>query len=98
MITGMTITKSEQIDSIATAAGITAKQARLVLDAIPGVVVAGLLDDERISLDGLGTFEVVHRAPRRVRNPSTGEMMDLPAKAAVKFKPSRYVREKVEGA
>jgi DNA-binding protein HU-beta len=96
MITGMAITRDEQIDALAGAAGITAKQARLVLDALPGVVVAGLLEDERITLHGLGTFEVARRAPRRVMNPSTGAMMDLPGKSVAKFKPSRYVRERVE--
>jgi DNA-binding protein HU-beta len=96
MITGMTITKSEQIDALAGAAGITAAQARLAFDALPGVVLAGLLEDERITITGLGTFEVAHRAPRSVRNPSTGEMMDLPAKKAVKFRPAKYLRERVE--
>jgi DNA-binding protein HU-beta len=96
MITGMTITKSDQIDCIATAADITGKQARLALDALAGVVLAGLLEDERITIHGLGTFEVAHRAPRRVRNPATDEMMDVPAKAVVKFRPAKQLRERVE--
>jgi DNA-binding protein HU-beta len=96
MITGMAITKNEQIDALADAAGITAKQARLALDVMPGIVLAGLLEDERITITGLGTFEVARREPRRLMNPATGAMMDIPAKKVVKFKPSRYVREKVE--
>jgi DNA-binding protein HU-beta len=95
MITGMAITRDEQIDALAGAAGITAKQARLVLDALPGVVVAGLLEDEKITIHGLGTFEVARRAPRRVMNPSTGALMDAPPKKVARFKPSKYLRERI---
>lgn len=34
-----------------------------------------------------GTFKVRMRAPRTARNPQTGDMMDIPAKKVVVFKP-----------
>lgn len=96
MIIGMTITKDDQIDAVAAAAGINAKQARAAIDAVIGVVMAGLLRDGRILLHGLGIFEVHRRSPRRVRNPSTGSMMDLPSKCVVRFRPASNLRSRVE--
>jgi nucleoid DNA-binding protein len=96
MIIGMTITKDEQVQAVAAAAGLTAKQARDAIDAVVAIVTAGLLANGKITLHGLGMFETRRRSPRRVRNPSTGAMMDIPAKAVVKFKPSVQVRRDVE--
>jgi len=90
------MTKRQQIDAVAIAAGITARQARDAIDAVAAVVRVALLQEGRIKLDGLGTFAVQQRRPRRVRNPSTGVIMDLPASAVVKFRPVPDLRASVE--
>lgn len=96
MIIGMTITKDEQARAVAAAADITTHQAREALDAIAAVVTVGLRDDGHITLQGLGRFETRRRSVRRVRNPATGHMMDVPAKTIVKFKPAAPLRDSVE--
>src|SRR4051812_48623437 len=96
MIIGMTITKDDQVHAVAQAAGISLKQARDAIDAVAAVLMAGLVGDGQITLHGLGRFTTQHRGPRRVRNPATGLMMDVPAKTVVKFKPADHLRERVE--
>lgn len=95
MIIGVTITKDDQIQAVAKAAGITARQARDAIDAVAAVATVGLLEDGRFTLHGFGLFTTQRRAPRRVTNPATGVMMDLPPKTVVKFKPSTHLRERV---
>jgi DNA-binding protein HU-beta len=90
------VTKRDQVDAVAHAAGITPRQARDAIDALASVVGVALRNDERIKVDGLGTFVVQHRRPRRVRNPATGIMMDVPASAVVKFKPVLELRSSVD--
>lgn len=92
------MTKDEQVRIVAQYAGITSKQARDAIDAVVALVAAGLVADGRIVLHGLGSFDKHRRGPRRIRNPATGDMMDVPAKTVVKFKPSSYLRERVEKA
>lgn len=87
------MTRREQVEAVAHAAGITARQARDALDAVGGIVVAGLLESERVTLGGVGTFVVKRRSPRRVTNPATGVPMDLPASAAVAFRPAGELRK-----
>jgi DNA-binding protein HU-beta len=39
---------------------------------------------------------VIERAAREGRNPSTGEKMQIPASKAVKFTPSKVLKERVQ--
>lgn len=39
---------------------------------------------------------MVDRAERETRNPQTGEMMKVPAKKAVKFRPGKALAEKIK--
>lgn len=87
--------KDEQVRIVAEHAGITSKQARDAIDAVVALVVAGLVAEGRVILHGLGSFEKRRRSSRRVRNPATGVMMDVPAKTVVTFKPSSHLRERV---
>jgi DNA-binding protein HU-beta len=93
MITGMI--KDEQIKCVAQEAGITAEQARRAIDAMAAVLTVGLMSDGKIIWHGFGTFATHRRGPRRIHNPSTGSMMDIPSKTVIKFRPSSHVLERV---
>jgi nucleoid DNA-binding protein len=49
----------------------------------------------RLELRDFGVFECKERAARKGRNPSTGEVMEIPAGASVKFKPSQKLKDVV---
>ncbi|MBT3368817.1 MAG: HU family DNA-binding protein, partial [Nitrospina sp.] len=51
---------------------------------------------DSVSLIGFGSFKVVDRAAREGRNPSTGEKIQIPASKAVKFTPSKVLKERVQ--
>jgi DNA-binding protein HU-beta/integration host factor subunit beta len=62
------------------------KQAvQLVLDGIIEVLVT----ERRLELRDFGVFEVRVRKARQARNPRTGAVVMVPAKAVVSFKPGR---------
>ena len=99
MIIGMT--KKDQVDALRFAAkargfDLSLDQARDVLDAVASVIRVGLEQEGKIRIDGLGTFTVQKRRPRVGRNPKTGEVIDLPASATIKFKPVPDLRASVE--
>lgn len=50
---------------------------------------------DRITLPGLGQFEVTERSARQGRNPRTGETIDIPASKAVKFKAGKALKDAV---
>jgi len=50
---------------------------------------------EEVSVPKFGKFAVQVREARKGRNPHTGDTIDIPAKAGVKFKPSSVLRAAV---
>lgn len=67
------------------------KAAESVLDAITGELAKG----ERVTLQGLGTFEVKASEPRQGRNPRTGDPVAIPAHNRVRFRPGKALKEAV---
>ncbi len=63
-----------------------------MIDVIFATIKQQLLDGDRVHIVGFGTFEIVERGPRRGRNPATGASIDLPARRALVFRPSRAIK------
>ena len=51
--------------------------------------------EKRIELRNFGVFEVKRRAPRKARNPRTGDKVYVPSKNVVTFKPGKEMEELV---
>lgn len=64
--------KTELIAAMAEKAEMSKKDAEKALIAFTNVVADTLVDGDRVSITGFGTFEVVERAARTGRNPQTG--------------------------
>jgi DNA-binding protein HU-beta len=56
-----------------------------------------LINGERASLVGFGTFYTKTRLGRIGHNPKTGKPIDIPEKRAVVFKPGKGFRERIDG-
>jgi len=72
--------------------GISLEDSLNIVDRIFSIIKNKLLDGDRIHIVGFGTLEVVKRKARRGRNPATGEAIELPAKRALVFRPSRAIK------
>src|SRR5207237_7408358 len=58
-------------------------------------IIQTLVTEGRIELRNFGVFEVKRRAPRKARNPRTGDKVSVPAKNVVTFKPGKEMEELV---
>jgi integration host factor subunit beta len=67
---------------------------RQLIDAITGSLAGG----GRVEIRGFGSFAVTYRAPRRGRNPRTGEMVPIAGRFAAHFRPGKELRERVDTA
>lgn len=52
-----------------------------------------LSQGNEVQLNGFGTFELKHRAPRTGMNPHTGKPVPIPARIVPTFKPSPQLKE-----
>ena len=85
--------KGQLIEAVATELEISKAAASRAVDAVVGSITNGIKADDSVTIVGFGSFAKKHRAARKVRNPSTGEPMDIKASTTVGFKPSQSLKE-----
>ena len=83
--------KAQFVEAIALDANIPKVEARKAIDAMIRVTVQSLREGARLTLTGLGTFNVQQRPERVGRNPRTGAAVKLPPRKVIKFRPTAEV-------
>ena len=89
--------KNELIAAVSESAGLTKKDTERVINAAFDTISAQLAAGNRVQLTGFGIFEVKDRQARVGRNPRTKEAVQIPASKTPVFKPSKALKEIVEG-
>jgi len=90
------MTKAELVARAAEKAGVSKKQADRCLKAFIEVITDALQKGERIAIPGFGVFQVKERSERKGRNPRTGEIITIPARKVVHFKPAKQLRDLIK--
>ena len=88
------MTRKELIDRVVecSEAGLSKKDAGVLLDAVFGAMGRAICEEKRFAWPGFGTFTVRERAARSGRNPRTGAVMDIEASRTVGFKAAPGLR------
>lgn len=89
------MTKPEFIDLIATNAYIPKTEARVQLDNVMGALFEAIAEGNDVPLGDMGKLVVDLKPERNAHNPQTGEKLVVPAHYAVKFRPSKKIKEVV---
>ena len=93
------MTKSELIERIAAVqTQLSAKDVELAVKTILEQMSNALASGERIEIRGFGSFSLHYRAPRKGRNPKTGDTVELEGKYVPHFKPGKEMRERVNAS
>ena len=87
------MTKADVIARIASQTGLTKTDVREVVEGFLDSVKYALRKDDPLEVRGFGTFQVVSRAPRKARNPRTGDEVVVPSRKQPVFKPSRELKQ-----
>ncbi len=88
--------KEQLVTEIARNAGVTKAIARKTLNATLDAIEGALRRGEPIQLVGFGSFVIIQRKERRGRNPRTGEIITIPGKRVVRFRPGKRLKEAVQ--
>jgi DNA-binding protein HU-beta len=78
--------KSELVKAAAAKAEVSAALAAKVIDAALEASVEALKNGENVQVVGYATLSLIERPARQAKNPRTGEVINVPAKKAVKAK------------
>ncbi len=89
------MTKKEIVKKISEEIGLTQLKTKDIVQRTLDEIIRTLVKEGRIELRNFGVFEVKRRAPRKARNPRTGDKVYVPAKNVVTFKPGKEMEELV---
>ena len=87
--------KTELIEAIATAAGLTKSDSDKAVNALIEIVETTVRGGDKVTIPGFGTFSVSDRKARTGRNPQTGEAIKIAASKAPKFTAGSGFKAKV---
>ena len=90
-----TITKKDLVAQISEESALTQVETARVIQLFLDSVIRSLASGNRIELRNFGIFEPKRRAPKKARNPRTGQTVEVPSRTVVAFKPGKVMRELV---
>ena len=85
--------KTEFVEKIAAASGLSKADSKKALDAVVATVKEALVAGDKIALVGFGTFAVNERPAREGINPATKEKIKIGAKKVAKFKAGKELND-----
>ncbi len=91
------MTKAELIEEVSRVVEMSRKDSEVIVETIFDSVVRALRTGEKIEIRGFGSFRTRQRQPRIGRNPKTGTRVEVPAKRIPFFKPSKELKDLVNG-
>ena len=92
----MTLTKKDLVLAVAKTTGVTQVEVKRVVQGMLDQLIESLKAGNTIELRNFGVFKVRQRAPRRGRNPKTGQEVPVPSKRVVVFKPGLLMRQHIK--
>ena len=87
--------KSELVEKIAAAAGLSKVDSKKALEATIAAIKDALVAGDKVALVGFGTFSVSERPAREGINPATKEKISIAAKKVAKFKPGAELADAI---
>ncbi|MCL1915985.1 MAG: HU family DNA-binding protein [Desulfovibrionaceae bacterium] len=88
------MTKAEFVKALKETAKLNSlAQAEAAYNSVFAAIAKSLKKGEAVTIVGFGSFKVVKRAARKGRNPQTGKELTIKAHKAVKFTPSKKMKE-----
>lgn len=79
------MTRKDLIDRVAEKFGLKKKEAEAIVKFIFREIAETVKNGERVSIQGFGAFELRELKERKIRNPRTREVIEVPAKKKVVF-------------
>lgn len=89
----MAMTKSQIQAELAERTGLQKKDVKALLDEQAKLAYAEAVNG--FTLQGIGKLVLVNRKARQGRNPATGEVIQIPAKTAVKFRVAKVCKDSI---
>lgn len=92
------MTKQEIVNNVAQSVNLKPKDAKPLVEEVFTCLKSNLESGINIEISGFGKF-IIRKKNRRIgRNPMTGDRAEITARKVVTFKPSKLLRDAVNGS
>ncbi len=92
----MSMTKRDIVLKVADQTGLKQVDVKTIVQKTLDNIVDCLSDNKTIELRNFGIFKVKRRKSRKGRNPKTGEVVPVPERRVVVFKPGLVMKAKIK--
>ena len=92
-----TMTKADLVEEVIRITELPRKDSEVVVETVFESIIQALQTGDKIEIRGFGSFRTRERRGRTGRNPKTGAKVDVPAKKIPFFKPSKELKDFVNG-
>ena len=96
-MTDSTMTKADLVEEVVRVVELPRKESEAIVETIFESIIGALQSGDRIEIRGFGSFRTRQRRGRIGRNPKTGAKVDVPPKRIPFFKPSKELKDHVNG-
>lgn len=86
------MTKADLVVQLYEQVGFSKKESAELVDQIFDTIKRRLAAGEKVKISSFGNFVVREKAPRKGRNPQTGESLVIGARRVLTFKPSNVLK------
>jgi nucleoid DNA-binding protein len=91
----MTSTKKDLVKEVAARTGFDIASVKQIVQTMFEAMSQGLARDGNIEIRNFGIFKVKQTLARKARNPKTSEIIMVPPKKHISFKPGQMMKEKI---
>ena len=92
-----TMTKADLVEEVIRATELPRKESEAIVETIFDSIIQALQTGDKIEIRGFGSFRTRQRRGRIGRNPKTGAKVEVPPKRIPFFKPSKELKDFVNG-
>jgi len=75
--------------------GLSKKESQDIVEKIFETMKASLKQGDKIKISGFGNFTLRDKRPRKVRNPQTGDDIEITARRVLTFRPSQILKSHI---
>jgi DNA-binding protein HU-beta len=90
------VNNKELLSELSKRLGKSQKEVSRMLDFTSQAIVSSLKKGETVSIQGFGSLEPREKQEREIVNPTTKEVIKVPAKVSINFKAGTILKEKIK--
>ena len=87
-----TVTKKDIVGEVARLTGYDTQSVQMLVNSMFECIIQGLARDGGIEIRNFGIFKVKDIPERQARSPKSGEVITVPAKRQIHFKPGQQMK------